>query len=33
MVYLCDSMPEKLNKLYKRLGYKRTEINYTKEVS
>lgn len=33
MVYLCDLMPEKLDRVYKRLGYRRTEINYTKEVS
>jgi GNAT superfamily N-acetyltransferase len=32
IVHLLDSMPEKLQKLYTRRGYKAIEINYRKEA-
>jgi GNAT superfamily N-acetyltransferase len=32
MAYLIDSMPEKLAKLYRRLGFEPVEVQYVKEL-
>jgi hypothetical protein len=33
MVHLMDSMPEKLSRIYKRLGYEPLEMQYTKDLA
>lgn len=33
MAYLMDSMPEKLDTLYRRLGFEPVEVQYVKELS
>jgi len=33
MVHLLDSMPEKLSRVYRRLGYAPAEVHYVKEVN
>ncbi len=33
MVHLMDSMPEKLSRVYKRLGYEQVEILYSKDLA
>jgi GNAT superfamily N-acetyltransferase len=33
MVHLMDSMPEKLTKVYARLGFEAAEVHYTKDIT
>ena len=33
MVHLMDSMPEKLARIYKRLGYEQVETLYSKDLA
>jgi GNAT superfamily N-acetyltransferase len=32
MIHLLDSMPEKLERVYKHLGFEAAEVHYTKEI-
>lgn len=33
MVHLCDSMPDKLERVYKHFGYQAAEVRYVKELT